>query len=74
MAARVLINTLVIAAAFARPLAACPVCDGETGRVVRAGVFDADFGRNVLAIAAPVAVVAGVAAGVHLGGRGGRRS
>jgi hypothetical protein len=72
MSARVLLNVSVITAALAGVASACPVCHGETGRQVRAGVFDDDFGRNVLAIAAPFAVVAGVTAAVHLGGGRGR--
>lgn len=49
--------------------AACPVCDGETGREVRAGVFDESFGSNLLATLLPFLLVAGVAATIHFGGR-----
>lgn len=33
---------------------ACPVCDTETGQQVRAEIFGQSFGRNLLAVIAPV--------------------
>jgi hypothetical protein len=36
---------------------ACPVCDTDTGREVRAGIFGDDFGRNVLLTVAPLPAV-----------------
>lgn len=46
---------------------ACPVCDTGTGRQVRAGLFGPDFGRNLLATAAPFPVFLGVAALTYYG-------
>jgi hypothetical protein len=48
---------------------ACPVCDRETGRQVRAGIFDEEFGRNLMAATLPFVVFLGVVAAIH----GGRR-
>ena len=50
------------------PAAACPLCDGGPDGVneVRREVFGPDFWPNVLAVAAPFAVVAAAAAAVHL--------
>ena len=42
----------------------CTVCAGETGRQVRAGVFEADFLVNVVSILSPLLVVAIVVAAI----------
>lgn len=47
------------------PASACPVCDRETGRQVRAGLFDEDFGFNLLATSLPFVVFLGIAAAIH---------
>jgi hypothetical protein len=39
---------------------ACPVCDSEQGRQVRAGVFDEGFAHNTLETIAAFPVVVGV--------------
>lgn len=36
------------------PIAACPVCNTETGQQVRAGIFGENFTKNLLSIAAPI--------------------
>jgi len=38
-------------------LAACPVCDTETGREVRAEIFGTDFVRTLLSVLAPFPVL-----------------
>lgn len=53
----------------AAPAAACPVCGSEAGRRVRAGIFDHDFGGNLLLTALPFAVLLAVAAVIHFGPR-----
>ena len=69
------ISFLVVALlATSAPAGACPVCDRETGRQVRAGLVDEDLGLNVLATALPFGIFLGVAAALHFGlpvGRGG---
>ena len=46
---------------------ACPVCDTETGRDVRAGIFDGAFGRNVSLTLLPFPVLLAVVAMIHFG-------
>ena len=69
--AGLLFFAMVLAAAPAR---ACPVCRTGTGRQVRAGIVGDDLGPGVLATVLPFAVVAGVTAAIHFGGRGRERS
>jgi hypothetical protein len=40
---------------------ACPVCDTDTGRQVRAGIFNRDFGWTILSVVAPFPVLLGTA-------------
>lgn len=47
------------------PAPACPVCDRETGRQVRAGIFDADFAFNLLATVLPFGIFLGITAAIH---------
>src|SRR5947209_3624417 len=54
------------------PAGACPVCDRETGRRVRAGLFDEDFAPNLLATLLPFGVFLGIAAALHFGPPGGK--
>lgn len=49
------------------PVRACPFCASETGRRVRAEVFNADFGTNLLATLLPFAVLLGLTALIHFG-------
>lgn len=51
---------------------ACPVCDAETGRQVRAGLFDEGLGWNLLATLLPFAVLLGITAAIHTGWPGRR--
>jgi len=53
------------------PAVSCPVCRGETGRQVRAGLFDRDFGYHVLGAVLPFGVFLGIAAAIRFGPRGG---
>ena len=61
---------LLLAAAL---VGACPVCDSETGRDVRAGIVYGDFARNVLATVLPFAVVLGGVVAFHFDWPRGRR-
>lgn len=45
----------------------CPLCHTQTGEQVRAGVFNSSFGFNLLAIALPFPVFAGVVAWIYFG-------
>jgi hypothetical protein len=47
---------------------ACPTCDSPTGREVRAAIAD-DFPRSLLAVLAPLPVLATLVAVVHGTGR-----
>ncbi|WP_435018213.1 hypothetical protein TA3x_000162 [Tundrisphaera sp. TA3] len=49
------------------PARACPLCVSETGRRVRAGIFDADFGYHLAATFLPFAVFLAIVALIHFG-------
>lgn len=46
---------------------ACPVCNQKTGQKVRAGIFDEEFGFNLVATVLPFGVFLGITAGIHFG-------
>jgi hypothetical protein len=46
---------------------ACPVCGSETGRQVRAKLFDAGFGPGLVQTLAPFPVFLGIVAALHFG-------
>jgi hypothetical protein len=50
---------------FATQASACPLCDSETGREVRAGIFGDHFGRTLAGVLAPFPVFVLVVAGLH---------
>lgn len=58
------LGLLVIVVAAGRA-GACPLCDSETGRAVRAGVFDGSFLANLGVLLAPFPVIAGASVLVH---------
>ena len=43
----------------------CPLCESETGRQVRAGIFDESFGTNVVLTLLPIPVLAAVVALIY---------
>lgn len=49
----------MVVAACAVPALGCPVCDSDNGRQVRAGVFDEQFGWNLLKVTSPFPVLLG---------------
>lgn len=51
--------TAMIITASAAPVLACPVCDTENGTQVRAGVFNDQFGWNLLKVSSPFPVLLG---------------
>lgn len=46
---------------------ACPLCESETGRQVRAGIFDDNLGKNVVLTLLPFPVLAGIVALIYYG-------
>lgn len=56
---------LVLLLASSAP--ACPLCESETGRQVRAGIFDDDFGKNVALTLIPFPVLAVIVAFIYHG-------
>jgi len=46
---------------------ACPLCHTETGKQVRSGIFDADFGFNLLITVIPFAIFLGIVALIYFG-------
>lgn len=61
------IVAVVAALLGAAPLSACPVCDSGVGRRVRGGIFDHEFGANLLLTALPFAVLLAAVALIHFG-------
>ena len=53
--------------ALASTALACTVCDTGTGEQVRAGLFDNDFGRTLVAVLLPFPVLLAVVAMIHFG-------
>ncbi len=49
------------------PVWACPLCKSETGERVRAGIFNADFGYNLVVTLLPFAVFLTIVATIHHG-------
>ena len=68
------IAPIALAAALLAPTAAaaCPVCHGETGQRVRAGIFGADFAANIFASLLPFPIFLGIVAAIHGRPGGGR--
>lgn len=62
---------LVAAAVACVPKAAsaCPVCPTETGREVRAEIFDGRFAENVVLTLLPFPLLMGIVAAIHFGVR-----
>ena len=51
----------------AAPVRACPLCESETGQRVRAGIFNADFGRNLVVTLLPFPLFLGIIYLIHSG-------
>lgn len=49
------------------PASACPLCVSETGRRVRAGIFNSDFGANLVMTLLPFPVFVAVVALIYFG-------
>lgn len=49
------------------PVSACPYCESEFGEEVAAGIFNDDFGINVLLTLLPIPVLLGIVALIHFG-------
>ena len=61
------VKTISILLAAASVAAACPVCYTDTGDAVRQGIFNGDFGLNVLFTLVPFVFFYGLAAMVYFG-------
>ena len=59
--------TAILPILGASPARGCPLCNSETGRRVREGIFDAQFGPNLLATLLPFPVFLAIVALVHFG-------
>jgi hypothetical protein len=59
--------SLALGFSYAPTVAACPLCHSETGALVRAGIFNGDFTRNVLLAGLPFIAFALIALLVHFG-------
>jgi hypothetical protein len=62
-----LATVLVVLAIHTPNATACPVCNTNTGQQVRAGIFDQDFARNLLATLLPFPLLFGAVAAIHYG-------
>ena len=60
-----LVAALVLA--WGPSASACPVCHTETGRQVRAKLFDEGFGSALVQTLAPFPVFVGIVAALHFG-------
>ena len=62
-------TTAVAALVLGGTAQACPICDSETGKEVREGIFGEGLGRNAAAVVLPGAAVGAVVGVIHFGGR-----
>jgi hypothetical protein len=60
--ARVVMSVLLL---FSGTASACPVCESETGREVRAGIFNELFWENVLLTLLPFPILLAVVALIY---------
>jgi hypothetical protein len=51
----------------AAQLLACPLCNSDTGRLVRAGIINKQFGSNLLLTLLPGGVLLAIVFLIHLG-------
>ncbi len=59
------VTAFVMLLAWAPRVRACPLCESETGRRVRAGIFHADFGYNLLVTMLPFGVFLAILGLIH---------
>jgi hypothetical protein len=67
--------TFATLALWISPVSACPLCESETGQKVRAGIFNDDFGFNLIVTFLPFPVLIAIVVLIHYGipwGKGGR--
>lgn len=64
---RVIALTSLAASLTTVQAAACPLCISETGKRVREGIFNAEFGYHLTAITAPFAICLVLIALLHFG-------
>ena len=58
---------VVLLSLTASPTQACPVCDSEAGKDVRRGLFNEDFGKNLLMTVLPFPIFSGIVALIYYG-------
>lgn len=73
-----MMSRLALAASFlliftANPARACPLCDTGTGEQVRAGILGVEFGRSLVGVVAPFALILIFAIGLYMERPGRRR-
>lgn len=57
---------IAVAPVFCTPVAsACPICQSETGKQVRAGIFDENFAFNLFGSLLPFPIFLGIVAAIH---------
>jgi hypothetical protein len=61
------IARVVLGFTFPIAVTACPVCRTGTGEAVRSGIFNVDFGVNLIVTVAPFVVFYAIAALVYYG-------
>lgn len=61
------VMVLVVALARVGSVSACPHCDSEIGRQVRAGIFNEHFWSNLALTLLPVPILVGIVALIHFG-------
>jgi hypothetical protein len=70
-----LVAVVVVVLARAHSVSACPHCDSEIGRQVRAGIFNDHFWSNAALTLLPIPILVGIVALIHFGipwpGKGG---
>lgn len=64
---RVIALTCLAGILMAVEAAACPLCISETGKRVREGIFNAEFGHHLAAVMAPFAICLLLIALLHSG-------
>ena len=65
MSLRVLLLSILLLVAMSVSALACPYCESEVGKRVKAGIFNEDFGCNALLTLAPIPLLLLLVAWIH---------
>ena len=63
----VMLMAVAVLTTMVSALSACPVCDGETGQQVRAGIMDENFIGTIVAVLLPFPILLACVAMIHFG-------